>query len=117
MTSLVTPTPPTDSTSTLRSIGRRAAGRSAGNLSDFTDRKNMLLLIQLRWIAVIGQIVTIEFAFYGLGIDLPVRVMLVALSILLAFNVVSLLRWRTRRTFSHAELFVSLLVYVSVLTA
>ena len=89
----------------------------SGNLSDFTDRKNMLLLIQLRWIAVIGQIVTIEFAFYGLGIDLPVRVMLVALSILLAFNVVSLLRWRTRRTFSHAELFVSLLVDVAVLTA
>ncbi len=89
----------------------------SGNLSDFTDRKNMLLLIQLRWIAVIGQIVTIEFAFYGLGIDLPVRVMLVALSILLAFNVVSLLRWRTRRIFSHAELFVSLLVDVAVLTA
>lgn len=117
MTTLATPTPPTEPANTLRSIGRRSAGRLSGNLSDVTDRKNMLLLIQLRWIAVIGQIATIEFAFYGLGIDLPVRIMLVALSFLLAFNIISLLRWRTRRTFSHAELFVSLLVDVAVLTA
>ena len=94
-----------------------AAGRLSGNLSDVTGRKNMLLLIQLRWIAVIGQIVTIEFAFYGLGIQLPIRIMLAALSILLAFNVFSLLRWRTRRRFSHRELFVSLLVDVAMLTA
>ena len=93
-----------------------AAGRLSGDLSNATGRKNMLLLIQLRWIAVIGQIVTIEFAFYGLGIQLPLRLMLAALGILLAFNVVSLLRWRTRRSFSHGELFVSLLVDVAMLT-
>ena len=93
------------------------AGRLPENLSDTTGRKNMLLLIQLRWIAVIGQVVTIEFAFYGLGIQLPIRMMLAALSILLVFNIVSLLRWRARRRFSHGELFVSLLVDVAMLTA
>ena len=93
------------------------AERLPENLSDTTGRKNMLLLIQLRWIAVIGQVVTIEFAFYGLGIQLPIRMMLAALSILLVFNIVSLLRWRSRRRFSHGELFVSLLVDVAMLTA
>ena len=93
-----------------------AAGRLSGNLNDVTGRKNMLLLIQLRWIAVIGQIVTIEFAFDGLGIQLPMRTMLAALGILLAFNLVSLLRWRTRRAFSQTELFVSLLIDVAMLT-
>ena len=93
-----------------------APGRSTDNLSDTTGRKNMLLLIQLRWIAVVGQIVTIEFAFYGLGIQLPISMMLAALGVLLAFNVVSLLRWRTHRRFSHRELFVSLLVDVAMLT-
>ena len=71
-----------------------ATARMPVRLADTTGRKNMQLLIQLRWIAVIGQIVTIEFAFYGLGIQLPLRTMLAALGILLAFNVVSLLRWR-----------------------
>ena len=81
-----------------------------------TGRKNMLLLIQLRWIAVVGQIVTIEFAVYGLGIQLPMHTMLAALGILLAFNIVSLVRWRARREFSQTELFVSLLVDVAMLT-
>ena len=98
-------------------VGIGATARPPDDLSEGTGRKNMLLLIQLRWIAVIGQIVTIEFAFYGLAIELPIRVMLAALSILLAFNVVSLLRWRSRRRFSHRELFVSLLVDVAMLTA
>ena len=87
-----------------------------GNLSNATGRKNMLLLIQLRWIAVIGQIATIAFTFYGLNVMLPMPTMLAALGTLLAFNVVSWLRLRTRRVFSHLELFVSLLVDVAMLT-
>jgi two-component system sensor histidine kinase RegB len=112
------PLRPTERTPTRRSTDPAGeTGQPLGNLSDATGRKNMHLLIQLRWIAVIGQIATIEFAVYGLGIDLPLRMMLVALGILLAFNTVSLLRWRTRSTFSQTELFVSLLVDVAMLTA
>ena len=81
-----------------------------------TGRKNMHLLIQLRWIAVVGQIVTIEFAYDVLGIQLPMHTMLAALGVLLTFNIVSYLRWRTRRKFSQTELFVSLLVDVAMLT-
>lgn len=83
---------------------------------DQTGRKNMALLIQLRWIAVFGQIITIEFAYYGLNLKLPMQTMLAALGVLLAFNVVSWLRWRTRSQFSNRELFVSLLVDVTMLT-
>ncbi|MDU6241986.1 MAG: sensor histidine kinase, partial [Bradyrhizobium sp.] len=39
---------------------------------DATNRKNMVLLIQLRWIAVVGQIVTIAFVTSWFGIALPV---------------------------------------------
>jgi two-component system sensor histidine kinase RegB len=87
-----------------------------GNLSDATGRKNMHLLIQLRWIAVIGQIATIEFAYEVLGIHLPMHTMLAALGILLTFNIVSLIRWRAHRKFSQTQLFVSLLADVAMLT-
>ena len=117
MTTLAAPTRQTDPANTRSSASAGAAVRLPGDLGDATGRKNMLLLIQLRWIAVIGQIVTIEFVFYGLGIQLPLQMMLGAVGALLAFNVVSLLRWRTRRKFSQAELFVSLLVDVALLTA
>lgn len=96
--------------------GLSAQARLPGRLSDTTGRKNMQLLIQLRWIAVIGQIVTIEFAFYGLGVQLPLELMMAALGTLLAFNVASALRCRARRSVSNAEVFVSLLVDVAMLT-
>jgi two-component system sensor histidine kinase RegB len=117
MTTLATPTQQTKRPDARSIANTRGEGRLSDNLSDVTGRKNMLLLIQLRWIAVIGQVVTIEFAFYGLGIPLPTRMMMAALAILLAFNIVSLLRWRTHRDISDRELFVSLLVDVAVLTA
>ena len=85
-------------------------------LSDTAGRKNMLLLVQLRWIAVIGQIVTIEFTFHGLGVLLPLQPMMATLGVLLAFNVASALRCRARRSVGNAEVFVSLLVDVALLT-
>ena len=38
---------------------------------DTANRKNLALLIQLRWIAVLGQVVTILVVHYGLDIPLP----------------------------------------------
>ena len=88
----------------------------AGRLDDATGRKNMLLLIQLRWIAVIGQLITIEIAFYSLNVVLPIELMLTALGFLLLFNLASLLRVRIRRAVKNREVFVSLLVDVMILT-
>lgn len=78
--------------------------------------KNLHQLIQLRWIAVVGQIFTIEVAHYTLHLDLAVREMLMVVGCLAIFNVVSLLRWRTGRGVRNVELFLALLVDVAVLT-
>ncbi|MDX1802546.1 MAG: ATP-binding protein [Alcanivorax sp.] len=77
----------------------------------------MQQLIQLRWIAVLGQLVTILIAHYGFGIELPMNAMLAVLLGLTLFNGASLLRLQLRRDIANAELFVALLVDVAMLTA
>jgi two-component system sensor histidine kinase RegB len=79
--------------------------------------KNMMQLIELRWIAVIGQITTIATAIIGFGIQLPLVNMLEVLACLIAFNVASHLRWHESRTVSNSEIFLALLVDVGSLTA
>lgn len=79
--------------------------------------KNMLQLIQLRWIAVVGQVITILVVKAGLGVYLPVPQMLSVLVCLIAFNIASQLRWHERPSVSNLELFIALLVDVAALTA
>lgn len=79
--------------------------------------KNMQQLIQLRWIAVVGQITTIAVVTMIFGIDLPVRHMLEVLVCLVAFNIASHLRWHERPYVSNNELFLAMLVDVGILTA
>ncbi|AVS99482.1 histidine kinase [Paracidovorax avenae] len=78
--------------------------------------KNLHQLIQLRWVAAIGQVFTIEVAYYSLGLSLPVREMLMVVGCLVLFNLVSLLRWRTGHGVRNVELFLALLIDVAVLT-
>ena len=77
----------------------------------------MRQLIQLRWIAVVGQIVTIAVVYRVFEIRLPLRQMAAILVCLIAFNIGSLLRWRQRRAVTNGELFLALLVDVATLTA
>eukprot|EP01034_Spumella_vulgaris_P040158 gene40158-49666_t len=77
--------------------------------------RNLHQLIQLRWIAVVGQLLTIEATFYSLGLPLPVQAMLSIVAGMVVFNVLSLLRWRTRRSVHDVELFIALLVDVGAL--
>ncbi len=97
----------------------RAKTESPAGRDDATGLKNMQQLIQLRWLAVGGQIVTIVAVHFGFDIALPLDSMAVALACLIAFNLASLMYWRgdKRREVSNGELFVSLLVDVAVLTA
>jgi two-component system sensor histidine kinase RegB len=78
--------------------------------------QNMLLLIQLRWLAVLGQVSTIAFVVLVFDLHLPLPHMLEVLSCLIAFNIASHLRWHERRIATNAELFLALLVDVAVLT-
>jgi len=94
----------------------RAERAVAINYDDATH-KNMQLLVQLRWIAVVGQIATIGVVYFGFAIALPLHAMLIVVGCLAVFNVVSMLHWRTHRVVPNYELFVALLVDVGVLTA
>ncbi|MEK8030077.1 ATP-binding protein [Ideonella sp. DXS29W] len=80
-------------------------------------RKNLLQLIQLRWLAVAGQLVTILAVNFLLGVDLPLVPMLTLLGSLVLFNLASLQRSRLSLPVSHGELFAGMLVDVGVLTA
>ena len=91
--------------------------RTAARGEAAAGHKNMRLLIQLRWIAVVGQITTIAVVTMGYGIQLPVRHMLEVLVCLIAFNIGSQLRWHERRTVTNNEVFLALLVDVGSLTA
>jgi two-component system sensor histidine kinase RegB len=95
--------------------------RSAENglpiLHDSTGLENMRQLTQLRWIAVVGQIITIAVVNFGFHIHLPLRQMSVVLICLVAFNLGSMLRWRAHREVTNGELFLALLVDVATLTA
>jgi two-component system sensor histidine kinase RegB len=95
-----------------------AALRSgAGSLLEQgAGHQNMLQLIQLRWLAVFGQIATITVVTLGLGISLPMPQMLSVLACLIAFNIGSHLRWHETRVASNRELFFALLVDVAGLT-
>lgn len=79
--------------------------------------QNMLQLIQLRWLAVIGQITTIAIVILGFDIRLPLPHMLEVLACLVAFNIASHLRWQERTVVTNRELFLALLVDVATLTA
>ncbi len=89
---------------------------SAADVEYVAGHKNMLQLIELRWIAVIGQITTIAGAMLIFGVKLPLVQMLEVLACLIAFNVASHLRWHEHRRVTNNELFLALLVDVASLT-
>ncbi len=76
---------------------RTSPSAAAANVEFAAGHKNMLQLIELRWIAVIGQVTTIAVAILLFGIGLPLVHMLQVLSCLIAFNIASHLRWHERR--------------------
>lgn len=87
-----------------------------GEASDDTLGKNMRQLIQLRWMAVLGQLLTILFTYYGFGIELPLQPMLCVLAGLVLFNLVSLLRLLLPAPVHALEILAALLVDMGTLT-
>lgn len=83
---------------------------------DVANRQNLLLLVHLRWIAVCGQIGTILFVNYWIGVRLPLSAMFAVVAFLICLNLVSLLRYRRQAQISSSELFWELLVDVAALT-
>ncbi|KRB68034.1 ATP-binding protein [Noviherbaspirillum sp. Root189] len=101
----------------MKTKNAEAVTTTATTAESAAGHKNMLQLIQLRWLAVIGQITTISVVTLGFGIHLPLPQMLAVLACLIAFNIASQLRWHERQVVSNRELFFALLVDVASLTA
>ena len=87
-----------------------------GQSADSAGYRNMQQLIQLRWIAVIGQLTTIAAATLGFGLALPVPEMLRVVACLVAFNIFSLLRWKEQHHVDNRQLFLALLIDVFSMT-
>ncbi|HWU84372.1 MAG TPA: ATP-binding protein [Rhodocyclaceae bacterium] len=103
-------------------LGHTAADDITTQDERSSNRANMQLLIQLRWIAVAGQVATIAFVHFVFMIALPLHAMLLVLALLVAYNVFSYAYWRVprggeNRAVSNTDLFVSLLIDVIALTA
>ncbi|MDR7294969.1 two-component system sensor histidine kinase RegB [Pelomonas aquatica] len=79
-------------------------------------RANVRQLIELRWLAVVGQLATVLVVHQVFDIALPWAEMLGLLGILIAFNLFSLWRNRLAKPVSQVELCIALLVDVGVLT-
>ncbi len=95
-----------------------AAQRRVGIATEATtNRKNMALLVQLRWTAVLGQIATIGFVHQGLGIPLPLSTMLGVIGGVVLLNLASMFRIARRRDVSNRELFIAMTFDVAALTA
>jgi len=90
---------------------------TTSEVENAAGHQNMQQLIQMRWIAVVGQLTTIMAVTYGFKIDLPINYMLQVLACLIAFNIGSQLRWHEVRVVSNRELLLAMLFDVAILTA
>jgi two-component system sensor histidine kinase RegB len=96
-------------------LTRRGIGRPRSPLPTIAA-ENMRQLIQLRWIAAGGQLITILAVNLGLGVQLPL-VWMIGLVVLLALaNVVNILLL-PRLTITNSATMIALLLDMAVLTA
>ncbi|RYG16343.1 MAG: sensor histidine kinase, partial [Caulobacteraceae bacterium] len=80
------------------------------------NRRNMLLLIQLRWLAVAGQMATILLVQYVMRIPLPVLWLLAAPVGLVLVNLISAPLTARREEVEDQALMIALLADVAALT-
>ncbi|MCB8837643.1 ATP-binding protein [Aurantimonas sp. VKM B-3413] len=83
---------------------------------DAANRKNVLILVQLRWIAVVGQILTICVVHFGLGIGLPLLPLSLVVVALVALNLGTLAWLRRRREVASPVLEAAMIFDVLALT-
>lgn len=101
------------------SVPPAEARRSALIVSalDSVGRMNMIQLVQLRWIAVIGQLLTIVFVIHVYDIRLPLAQMANVLSFLICLNLFSLFFPERTAAVYRWQMFFGLVGDVAALTA
>ena len=85
--------------------------------TDSAGRENLMQLIQLRWLAVAGQLATILLTHFVFHITLPLAPMLTVLVGLVILNLVSLPLVRRGGSIRNGALFGALLLDVAALSA
>ncbi len=105
-----------DRTAALLDAGR-ASRPALPDGSHVAGRQNLRLLVQLRWIAVLGQVLAIAVAVAGFSLALPLSDMGAVVVLLIVYNFFSQLRLKWHLPVSQIELFLALLVDVMALTA
>ncbi|WP_043112896.1 ATP-binding protein [Solimonas flava] len=98
----------------LSAAGRRSLFASP---RETVGQQNMMQLIQLRWIAVTGQILTIAYVTLAFDVRLPLAAMSAVIGGLVALNLFSLCRPRKLGEVRNGDLLVGLLFDVAALTA
>ncbi|WP_084580906.1 ATP-binding protein [Sphingomonas azotifigens] len=78
-------------------------------------RRNLLLLVQLRWLAVLGQLTTILGVHLAFGVRLPLVPMLATVGVLVALNL-AMYPARALRPATNGQVMAGLLVDVMCLT-
>ena len=96
----------------LLGLGLRGGVASHGG----ANRRNMLLLIQLRWLAVAGQMATVLLVQYVMRIPLPVMWLLAAPAGLVLVNLISAPLTARREEVEDQALMIALLADVAALT-
>lgn len=82
---------------------------------EVADGRNLNLLVQLRWLAVAGQIAAISVVHIFLGIDLPLVPMYGVLAVLIVMNLISRTRFRNWRWAAASEMVVDVLALTTQL--
>lgn len=95
---------------TARNLSLLASmGQTAG-------QQNLMQLVQLRWLAVFGQVMTIALTSSLFGLHLPMQEMFVIVGCLVLLNLFSLMRPRLHGEVRNSDLFAGLLLDVAALT-
>ncbi|MDP1027311.1 ATP-binding protein [Sphingomonas sp. KR1UV-12] len=98
-----------------RPLTRHGVSSPDGPSPEATAADNMRQLVQLRWLAVGGQLVTILLVRFALGVPLPLAPMLIAVAALAVANLASLALLPRHRV-TNGEIMAALLVDMGVLT-
>ncbi|WP_295685273.1 ATP-binding protein [uncultured Nevskia sp.] len=87
------------------------------SLGETANHQNAMLLVQLRWLAVFGQALTIGLSTVLFDLQLPMATMFGVVGVLVLFNLYSMLRPRPDREVRDSELMTGLFIDITALTA
>ena len=114
ITTPVFPAPP--HAESFDSLRTQPIVQESGALAAIARGRKLMQLVRMRWIAILGQILTVGIVHWVLGIRLPLGPMVSLLLVLCAVNIFNAARARGKAGIPDWEIFLSVLVDVAVLT-